>query len=476
MENAKQTVERLDGRTLSAGTHGALSDSVPDFEREAYEEHLEGITASLSPVGYLEERLVARIALNLWRLARLERWEAWQLEASAEDAEVRARYGGRSLVDEFDEQRTLLELYEKAPALMAPVPTLSPVEVRGHLAALEHKTPAHVLAPDMLEDVRANAEEFLREGELLLALSRGKLPEGMSDEDRSNVGFFFQGYFKERGLKPKKYVTAAMGAVPSSDDLAALEDYELVWSHEMLERTLSFALSLKGSTAESLVMVAATKGSATRRKGETILALALRGEQLVTRGVQAVSIPSEAALDKLQRYETHLERQLYRAMHELEAMQERRAGRAAPLARLELHGTPGGEAKRKTWKGSANFHPLYGCSASCSSAFSTFRKFAGRCVVRVKVLRAWEGDKPRAYRGRVTARGLLDDLDLSAYQVATSGLSTGSIDPGTVYRFLRGDVRCLDFHTLEIVAGIIHEWCGQRVEVADLVTLEPREP
>ncbi|PYE48368.1 hypothetical protein [Deinococcus yavapaiensis] len=339
-ENAKQTLERVDGRTLNARTHGALSDSVPDFEWEAYEEHLAGITTSLTPVGYLEERLVARIALNLWRLARLERWEAWQLEASAEDAEVRARYGGHTIFDEFDEQRTLRELYEKAPALMAPVPTLSAGEVRGHLAALEHKTPAHVLAPDMLEDVRANAAEFLREGELLLALSRGQLPEGMSDEDRSNVGFFFQRYFDECGLKPKKYLTAAMGAVPSSDDFAALEDYELVWSHEMLEHALSFALSLKVPTAETLVMVAATKGSATRRKGETILALAARGEQLVTRGVQAVSIPSEAALEKLQRYETHLERQLYKAMHELEALQERRAGRASPLARLEVHCSP----------------------------------------------------------------------------------------------------------------------------------------
>ena len=50
------------------------------------------------------------------------------------------------------------------------------------------------------------------------------------------------------------------------------------------------------------------------------------------------SVPSHHTTDKLAKYEAHLERGLYRAMHELEAMQDKRAGRAAPLARLEVHG------------------------------------------------------------------------------------------------------------------------------------------
>ena len=48
-------------------------------------------------------------------------------------------------------------------------------------------------------------------------------------------------------------------------------------------------------------------------------------------------LPSEKTLDSIIRYEAHLNRQLYQALHELEARQDRRNGKAAPLARLQFH-------------------------------------------------------------------------------------------------------------------------------------------
>lgn len=44
----------------------------------------------------------------------------------------------------------------------------------------------------------------------------------------------------------------------------------------------------------------------------------------------------EHDLDKMLRYEAHLNRQLYQALHELEARRDRREGKAAPLARLDV--------------------------------------------------------------------------------------------------------------------------------------------
>lgn len=41
-------------------------------------------------------------------------------------------------------------------------------------------------------------------------------------------------------------------------------------------------------------------------------------------------LPSEATLDKILRYETALERQLYRAMNQLERLQRRRQGEDIP--------------------------------------------------------------------------------------------------------------------------------------------------
>ena len=52
-------------------------------------------------------------------------------------------------------------------------------------------------------------------------------------------------------------------------------------------------------------------------------------------------LPDEKILEKVARYEAHLSRGLYKAMHELEALQVRRTGGAAPLARLDVDGLAG---------------------------------------------------------------------------------------------------------------------------------------
>ena len=52
-------------------------------------------------------------------------------------------------------------------------------------------------------------------------------------------------------------------------------------------------------------------------------------------------LPDEKTLEKVARYEAHLSRGLYKALHELEALQTRRSGGAAPLARLDVDGLTG---------------------------------------------------------------------------------------------------------------------------------------
>jgi hypothetical protein len=49
-------------------------------------------------------------------------------------------------------------------------------------------------------------------------------------------------------------------------------------------------------------------------------------------------LPRVEVLEKVARYEAHLCRQLYKAMHELEALQTRRLGGSAPLAWLDVDG------------------------------------------------------------------------------------------------------------------------------------------
>ncbi len=51
-------------------------------------------------------------------------------------------------------------------------------------------------------------------------------------------------------------------------------------------------------------------------------------------------LPGQEEVPKIVRQEAHLSRQLYQALHELEALQARRRGQAAPLARVDVHGLP----------------------------------------------------------------------------------------------------------------------------------------
>jgi hypothetical protein len=53
-------------------------------------------------------------------------------------------------------------------------------------------------------------------------------------------------------------------------------------------------------------------------------------------------LPDPDEAQHIMRYEQHLGRGLYQALHELEALQARRRGDAAPLARLDVHGVDEG--------------------------------------------------------------------------------------------------------------------------------------
>lgn len=63
-----------------------------------------------------------------------------------------------------------------------------------------------------------------------------------------------------------------------------------------------------------------------------------RGSSSLARARQ---LPDEKTLEKVSRYETHLSRGLYMALHELETLQLRGQGGATPLARLDVDGLAG---------------------------------------------------------------------------------------------------------------------------------------
>jgi selenocysteine lyase/cysteine desulfurase len=63
----------------------------------------------------------------------------------------------------------------------------------------------------------------------------------------------------------------------------------------------------------------------------------------ISRKVRERILPDDKVLEKISRYEAHLSRQLYQALHELENLQKyRTTGEGTPLARLDVQGLSAG--------------------------------------------------------------------------------------------------------------------------------------
>jgi hypothetical protein len=113
----------------------------------------------------------------------------------------------------------------------------------------------------------------------------------------------------------------------------------------------------KGWTAGLLRAVIEAVAQATEEEPEELLEAAIRSAQWkaerskleaekVERDLRNMArerlLPDETTLQKVARYEAHLSRLFHKSLHELEALQTRRSGDVAPLARLDVDGLMGG--------------------------------------------------------------------------------------------------------------------------------------
>jgi hypothetical protein len=266
---------------------------VPGAEKqEDWEEHRDGVIESLSPVGHLEEVLAERVALLSWRLHRVTRYETESIALFQEKAE-----------DDLASRR---------------------------------RFDSHVLGATHPEDVRSNLKAARSEYRLLK-----RFPKLQDDKDLSSLD-------ADRILWAVMEVTdrVAEGEIAPEDLLDEIsipgvpentEEWESYdgWSAGAVRTGIEAIATATDEDPEELLEVAT---DAARRD---IIGKEQAAEQ-VQRDLQRMSrerlLPDEKTLEKVARYEAHLSRGLYKALHELEALQVRRTGGAAPLARLDVEG------------------------------------------------------------------------------------------------------------------------------------------
>ena len=279
----------------NATQHGIRSPApvVPGVEKaEEWEEHRDGVLESLSPVGHLEFVLAERVALLLWRLHRVIRYETESLalfqEQAEDDLADRRRFASRVLGAAHPEEvRGNLKMARSDYRLLKRFPKLDDAK---HLSSLDADT---ILWAVM------EVTDRVAEGEAA--------PEDLLEE-------------------------ISIPGVP--EDTQEWEDYD-DWTAGAVRAGIGAIATATEENPEELLEVA------TDSARRSIVGKEQASEQ-VQRDLGRMSrerlLPDEKTLEKVARYEAHLSRGLYKALHELEALQVRRSGGTAPLAWLDVDG------------------------------------------------------------------------------------------------------------------------------------------
>ena len=297
-EHGKRTVA---GNAIK---HGLLAKEVVitagDGEEDPHEFDtlLDRLWQEYEPVGVLEETLVQRIATCLWRLARVLR---------AENGEIRKRLdcaiaeGVLRALDKHSLDMASLDLLGAGALFKASNESDQKLSSRERLLVVQK----------CQSDLRRNHEsvEYLRAALLKVKselASKGELSEPAKDLLVNTFGLTDNVFVRVCVLvaggqtlgKDSSPEEATMKRPPNG-----IDGIDVVI--KFIDLRLKELESLKQHTLERAKL---------EQEAET----------------RSLSLPAEDATDKLLRYEAHLDRQLYRAMDQLERLQRQRKGEKVP--------------------------------------------------------------------------------------------------------------------------------------------------
>ena len=284
-------------------------------QAEEWQTHRAGMLASLAPAGALEATFAERVALCLWRLRRVARYETAMIAVGQEDVAERFQRKDRPVKP---------SPLSRAPADEAAVGP--PEDALGHVL---HK----------LEEKRETVQ--LWEGSLRVL---GELP-GMPAEaplDGDDVYGALEDFtsglplaedesfdFEDRGF------LAGLGL--PADELSAPFDWD-GWTAGMVCQALQAMARTFKTTPEKVLARAIKERQAIQAEGKAeVRALQRQVKELRERARAKQDrlsreriLPDGDTLQKVSRYEAHLSRQLYQALHELQRLQATRAGQPVP--------------------------------------------------------------------------------------------------------------------------------------------------
>jgi hypothetical protein len=186
------------------------------------------------------------------------------------------------------------------------------------------------------EDVRSDLQDARRFQRIIKQLPKLSDDKSLSGPDAAGILELVWGQTDEE-LEAEE--VQFPGEIP---DWAGLEEYMAEWDGwtvSLVRECISAIASAAKEDQQELIEAATERA---RLDIISAKAAAARVEQDLARMSRERLLPYEKTLEKVVRYEARLSRGLYKALHELEALQVRRSGGAAPLARLDVDGLVGG--------------------------------------------------------------------------------------------------------------------------------------
>jgi cell division septum initiation protein DivIVA len=262
---------------------------VPGLEDpEEWEAHRQGIWRSLAPEGQLEEALTELVASLLWRLNRVTRFETQSISLEQEAA-----------VDTLlSESRVRLSGFGRYTAPTEPEGAQDTRELaQAHLCLLQRLT-------ELSDETPLSGEEAT----VILASVAARAPS----------------------------VYAETLSVPGMPPGVALEDYP-DWTVGLVRAALT-AIVEHARKAPDVLLEEAVRHA--QWEADEADDMADHVTSKITRLRRERLLPDGSVLDKVMRYEAHLSRLVRATLHDLEALQSRRAGQPSPLARIDITGLP----------------------------------------------------------------------------------------------------------------------------------------
>jgi hypothetical protein len=325
----------------NATKHGILSPLpvVTTVETvEDWEQHREAILDSLNPAPGIEEMLAERVALLSWRLNRvtvfetsdIEDQQAGALDAIRQRREQVLKYAtlhreeAKEMVAGVAIEEDLINIIDRGDGfsdliINALSDPMHPISLRDSLR--EHFDAVHKYSGAEDSDLLSNSEAFAFLEEAVtqaVRIADGQRASKMRKKDiNAREQALADGLLERMGEK-ETYTGAEVEA-------------NLVW--------LAEEAGVEGEDGEEPAAVVAQSVFYQVHKAlRDAEARAEEVERQIKYETHRRMVPRPGNMDKIPRYEAHLSRQMYQALHELEALQTRRMGGQAPLARIDISG------------------------------------------------------------------------------------------------------------------------------------------